>query len=568
MSTSVDGLPDERHPSEAAQRQVLDTAIGKGKGLGVDADIARLIIAPMAWVPLQDGPGDGRPLRDALVRLAPTLDLVPVILRLMAERGAEYRDGDATTEKAAAAKRQAVGQQVDREKGRVATLQEVIAEAEERDQLAPAPTAEEVAAARAIEAADVDWRRFDRETKAHATATQARSAAVVARDSWRARKAAMPVRPADNADGVAVATAARTAAKEKAGTAATALEQRRAEKRAAERKLEDARKVLDSATVEARTAHVRAANREASARAKVEALPAGDAHACCGEPGCAHAAHLRADAAEALAVAEQLRADAAEALETALAGEPARTAARLAPIQATLAQASEAVGAAVSAHAAANRGAAAADEAWTAAVALGTDAAAWDQALRALGTEPAVPAEQPAPKAATGSRPSPADVATAADTLTRAQEATGASAQREGDLETHRENLAAARVGLAQVEAAYERLSALVAACRAAPSEAMRGWVATLARDGVTIELVGDGGARVLVDGRPLRLASRGRKVAADLSLRAALRVADGRTWLPLFVDDAGAWSGAWPDVPGPTIRLYTAPGEMTVSTL
>ena len=70
------------------------------------------------------------------------------------------------------------------------------------------------------------------------------------------------------------------------------------------------------------------------------------------------------------------------------------------------------------------------------------------------------------------------------------------------------------------------------------------------------VKLVPQGGQNffeVLIDGRPHGLASRGRRIYADLVLRLTLRRALRMTWFPVFVDDAQCWSGGWPETREPT---------------
>jgi hypothetical protein len=67
------------------------------------------------------------------------------------------------------------------------------------------------------------------------------------------------------------------------------------------------------------------------------------------------------------------------------------------------------------------------------------------------------------------------------------------------------------------------------------------------------------GGSRVLVDGRDARepLVSRGRLTYADSLLRAGLRRALRRLWLPVWVDNTQDWSGAF-DIEGPAVLCST----------
>ena len=85
-----------------------------------------------------------------------------------------------------------------------------------------------------------------------------------------------------------------------------------------------------------------------------------------------------------------------------------------------------------------------------------------------------------------------------------------------------------------------------------------------LESDGVKV-IAGAQDCSVLIDGRGYTRASTGRRVRAGLALRIALRTLGKATWLPLFVDDAQAWSGAWPEANGPVIYLVTK-GQAEIS--
>lgn len=203
-----------------------------------------------------------------------------------------------------------------------------------------------------------------------------------------------------------------------------------------------------------------------------------------------------------------------------------------------------------------------ADAAWTAAerelhiAAEAPDAAAeWDRRLVALGT---APSEVPHPP---GPRPSEREVLEAKATLDRARVALGEAKQHAAQVDAAKKRHAAAVGAWDLATAEAERLDRLVEVLRRAPSILAARQVEKLGDLGpVTVRLPETGPAvEVLVDGRPYWTASRGRLVVADLWFRAALRRAVGLAWLPLFVDDVNAWSGEWPALPGPQVRLRTA---------
>ncbi|NCY02939.1 MAG: hypothetical protein EBX36_08535, partial [Planctomycetia bacterium] len=172
--------------------------------------------------------------------------------------------------------------------------------------------------------------------------------------------------------------------------------------------------------------------------------------------------------------------------------------------------------------------------------------------------------------------------ALAAEELIRTHErAAGATDAAARERAARAARLDEARRRLAAADAEAERVGRLVEAVRRAPTEVARRGADALriALDGSGVELrlaePGSDGdeVRVYIDGRPGWLASTGRMVLADLSIRLAIRrlaaarspgglVGYGR--LPIVVDRAQDWSGEWPDAPG-VWRLVTSPGELRV---
>jgi hypothetical protein len=114
---------------------------------------------------------------------------------------------------------------------------------------------------------------------------------------------------------------------------------------------------------------------------------------------------------------------------------------------------------------------------------------------------------------------------------------------------------------LARLLAVAQKATAWLDAVRAAPGVVSRGlaWLGEIG-DGVTVEFPSaPGGPAVVVkiDGRPWRLASRGRLVCADAHLRRAFATALGAPTLPIIVDDRQSWTGPI-DVAGPVFELWT----------
>jgi len=133
-------------------------------------------------------------------------------------------------------------------------------------------------------------------------------------------------------------------------------------------------------------------------------------------------------------------------------------------------------------------------------------------------------------------------------------------------VQTLTESLAAAKAGAASSKTtvgiatkAVERAEALVEAVRKAPGAALKAKLADLDTGPVSFRFGGDKlDLEVLVDGRPWWLASGGEEVHADACFRNALRIACKRPYMTMIVDDARAWTGAWPKWSGQTILLET----------
>lgn len=178
--------------------------------------------------------------------------------------------------------------------------------------------------------------------------------------------------------------------------------------------------------------------------------------------------------------------------------------------------------------------------------------------LEPVWTEPAPLVEPVAP---TVERP-------ASEAIRAAQAAVAARRTHATQLAGHertmarlRETLSQAEAGQIRTQATADKAAAWLAAVRAAPGDVARRleWLGKIG-DNVTIELPNEGPAVVVkIDGRPWRLASRGRLVCADAHLRRAFATALGVPTLPIIVDDRQSWTGAI-DVSGPVIELVTDP--------
>jgi hypothetical protein len=190
---------------------------------------------------------------------------------------------------------------------------------------------------------------------------------------------------------------------------------------------------------------------------------------------------------------------------------------------------------------------------------------AWTEAKKQLGPKPVVPE---LPPGATEPPPVPRPDPEAA---ARAQSSLRETAALEGAIRQWQANFDAAQAAVAReterVEAttkALDRLTELLEAVRVAPSTVAAQQAMALGDLGPVTLTFGDNPAvTVQIDGRPWWLASRGRQVVADTFLRAAIRRAMDKEWLPIVVDNVQDVGGqSLPDVPGPVILLQTTDGK------
>jgi hypothetical protein len=183
----------------------------------------------------------------------------------------------------------------------------------------------------------------------------------------------------------------------------------------------------------------------------------------------------------------------------------------------------------------------------------------WTRAKSALGAEPLDLPEILRPDCDSPT----AEEVEAARAIVDADTAANSAATYADDVKERAERaVEVARAKLRNTNAAHERAEALVTAIRGAPAKLLPYAVQALGDLGpVAIQPDGDG-CRVLIAGWPWREASAGQLIHADLHLRLALRRALGCPWLPVVVDNVQDWSGAWPEVAGPSIWLETKGGN------
>lgn len=103
-----------------------------------------------------------------------------------------------------------------------------------------------------------------------------------------------------------------------------------------------------------------------------------------------------------------------------------------------------------------------------------------------------------------------------------------------------------------------ERAETVLELIRAAPGRALAGKLTTLGDLGPVRLEVSDDALNVTVDGRPWRVASTGRRIVADAWFRQALRTAVGMGWLPVVVDEAQSVGGMAIPTTGPAWIIRT----------
>lgn len=479
-----------------------------------DADRGRLVLVPMAWRELAEGPGNGRAFREFLARVLPGSTVTALL-------AAELVEGEPRDEKRAGEWVRVARQEAAHAQGQADEAARASAGPEP-----VAPDAAQVEAARAVARA-VDASRVA--VAAHAptlAAWRASAAQRAARVAEQARwDAAQPVEPAvsdPSAEEVASAQEAISQWERESETARSALadvaEHERAVAAFARREQERAGWMERRARLVEPTATgcpgvtsgcQRAADAQAAHHAAVVAL--GDCPSELPEPG---ACTSRRDAEEAVAAAGRGLASARQRL-------------------AALTQAAAS---------------------WT----------TYRQRVADRGTRPEdAPDPGPEPIAPELLILSPTERQILADAeayprlLAAHRERVAAIAQRAADTAA-----VASAKGATRTRA--EQVLELV---RSAPGRVLAGKLAQLGDMGPVTITATDDEIAVLIDGRPWRVASTGRRIAADAILRAALRRAVGLHELPIVVDEAQSVGGIdWPDL-GACWRLTTtASGTLTAA--
>lgn len=534
--------------------------------LGAQAEVARIVMVPLSWVELAQGPGGGRPLRDLLAHVLPEVDIAAIVAGLMRDAGHAYRDGDPLAEERAVEVRRRAHEERARARGRVEAL-DVLAAKLGAEEIA-APTEDALRAWREALASAAAWREHDLSERTHLAASERHQRDGAALEAWRARRAELSERPTSEST-ARTALAARLAElrddeAEQRAQAGSAAEVHRRGAHALEHAADAT--PAEHASLERYRSVVR--QQVATRRAidqQLEALErAGTTCPTCGRDGWASANETARQHDLGIAAAA-----AAEKAERDLVREEATvTAAGHARHETAVAADREAVSALRSARDRTAAAEARLEAARHELAAIGPDAgAAWDQRLRALGPEPAItpgPGAPPVPPSTP--RPSDSDRDQAQLALADAERRKGAAEQRVRDTAETASTLATAREGLADLEAECVRLEALVDAVRRAPSIAAAQQLSAFGDLGpvaIAFPLTGEAIA-ITFDGRPWWLASTGRQIVCDAWLRAGLRRAVGLPWLPIWVDRVQDVVGQeLPALEGPAVLLRTADGAL-----
>lgn len=524
------------------------------RGLGQKVDAIRTVIAPMSWVALVMGTGKGRPFRDLLKAVLPGADLRVEIAELLKNDGFEFLATDPTDPKMAEDARRLANTRRDEAKGALTNAHERQA----ASKATPAAVHDTTAAKKVLKDADT-WRHHDNAVAAFNAGKADRDRIIAGIEGWKARRDELGERPACDDAGASRAIALVTDARRNVDSAKQAVGQATAAVTQAETRLslgatsaENARnREIADAAVALRKA---VDDQEAAANAGADCPTCSQPWA---EGVAAHEHRLDATNAAVTAAEERVARARAEAVpDPKLATDVDLAKSTLAARQRAL-EAAELELQARENSAATYQGAR-------------HEAAVWDASVKALGTEPKAPTAAPTPTPPTVPRPRPSEVDAAKATIDEASKAAGAAQHAAQEAAAAAAATILADTKHKEAVTTAKRLDALVEACRAAPSAMVRKQLSVLGDLGpVTIDLPDGSGVEILIDGLPWWIASDGRKVVADMWLRAALRRALKLATIPIIVDRVQDVAGQpLPDIGGPVILLRTADCDLSTHTV
>ena len=492
----------------------------------------RLAMVPFAWLRLAQGPGDGRPLRDALSAILPAVDRRAIVRDLMVERDTQLREGDAISEDLAVEQRRKANAAVLRASGVVDGLNQVLQAGEATPVDGPIQTAVEAAGVLGMFVAA--WDTYDAKADAWGQQEEQRARRVLAVEEWEERSGELGAKPPGDA---AALEAAKTAERE----ATTAFDNARKARSAVDG--EQARAIEERNNIRNRDLNgfPSAYSEDASAARRrvsdaVAALEQGDTCPTCGRDGWeSRVADLKQEKKEADAAVVA----AGAAIEEQRAAIVETKAAELVEVETRIEGLAKRFTHADGQVTATERALNTARDKLRSSESANVGAVDWDRAQRALGEKPEAPGEKEAePTPPQGERPTADARKEAEETLRQATDAIARKNQRASDTERAEARLTAAESTLGSAQAEAARLGHLVDCVRAAPSVAVRRQLDALGdMSPVQLELPEGGGCIVRVDGRRWAQASDGRQVVADACFRAGIRRAMGAGYLSIFVD-------------------------------
>ena len=526
-STISRTLDPRRNQMRALQKrgmaapQVFGSEETMREALGVLGDQRnRYIVVPFAWQALAEGPGGGRGLRDLLAGLVEG-GSGAIVRELM---GAAYRDGDdLVSEQLAVANRRGTKRDHEQHTGRLASIRERVSSLGRRIEELVAPAPEDLEQAQAVMQAAKAWSEHGARAKAWEQTEGRRSESARLAELWTTERdklaAEEPPNPVDLLGQVREweeAHATEQAEQRRLDAQAHAEQRLLAEEKAALASCEE--KVAGIDQVPCKGMELR--------HVKLGTVECGK----CKYLVDAYAAALRLEDLRVSVKRICLDVQTAETKAATVAGKVAESARKLSEARARM------------------------DEATS-------RRQAWEKRMRELGAAPSAPAAHPEPEAPTIPRPTEEAQRQAAATLAQADGVARDRRMLGQELTLERGNLTRAEETGARLERDVAHDEALVDALRRAPTLLAERGLALLGDLGpVSVRFDDDkGGSRVLVDGRDARepLVSRGRLTYADSLLRAGLRRALRRLWLPVWVDNAQDWSGAF-DIEGPAVLCWT----------
>lgn len=510
--------------------------LGAIGALGARAEVVRHVLVPMAWRELALGEGGGRPLRDLLNRIVPEVPLADVVAQLM---DGDLRRSDPLHEGDARDLRTRAGRERDRAQGAVDHARLTLAAAEAHPVEEPADLEERRQEAERARA----WLDYHWALLSHGAALKERERAAESAAAWDERLAALGLEPEADA-GLA-----------EAGVKFAAADQAWADACARHAAMEREVAVLETTLA----GLPKQPDRHFAARVKAAEQAVVDHQARAGDASCPTCGqHDPKHKDRHVAELKRLRAVVADA-QAELDAERARLVAARAEAEEQLQGAREAAAVANEVATGVEREREAAEQALTVARSGAAPRVAWQQARRALGERPPVPAHgSDAPVPPDAPRPE-GDLQAILAAWDATKQAAARAQQRAEDVERGRGTLRSLEDALEVAVAEHQRLERLVAAVRRAPSVQLEQGLHVLGDLGpVSIRHGDKGGVEVLVDGRPWHVASSGRQIVADAWLRAGFRRAAKLGWVPLVVDQRQDVGGQPLHAPAPAIVLVT----------